>query len=89
MSALTLLLINIACTMGLVSMGSLSDKLKVTTCMGISAAGAAVSVLVIWGLAGELWVIYVFCGCYGLFAGSWSATWPGIMKEMTVHGETE
>lgn len=89
MSALTLLLINVTCTMGLVGMGSLSDRLQVKTCMLLSAAGAAISVLVIWGLAASLPTIYVFCIFYGLFAGSWSATWPGIMREMAQNGEAD
>lgn len=89
MSTLTLLLINVTCTIGLVSMGSLSDRLQVTTCMILSATGAAMSVLVIWGLSASLPVIYVFCVFYGLFAGSWSAIWPGIMREMARKGEAD
>lgn len=89
MSALTLLLINLTCTMGLISMGSLSDRLQVTTCMIISAMGAAIAVLVIWGLSASLPVLYVFCVFYGLFAGSWSATWPGIMRDMARNGEAD
>lgn len=89
LSALTLLLINGSCTVGLITMGSLSDRLRVTTCMVLSATGTAISVLVIWGLSASLPVIYVFCLFYGLFAGSWSATWPGIMREMARNGEAD
>lgn len=82
-------MINVTCTIGVVTMGSLSDRLQVTACMIISAIGAAMSALLIWGLSASLPVIYVFCVLYGLFAGSWSATWPGIMREMARNGEAD
>ncbi|KAH6623423.1 major facilitator superfamily domain-containing protein [Chaetomium tenue] len=89
MSALTLMLSNISATAGLAIMGSMTDRLHVTTCMIISAAGASVSVLVVWGLAESLPVLYVFCVLYGISAGSWASTWPGIMKEVSQNGEEE
>lgn len=82
LSALTVILVNISATVGLVLMGHFSDKLHVTTCMMISAAGVATSVLAIWGVTSNLATLYVFCIFYGLFAGCWPAIWPGIMKEM-------
>ncbi|EAQ83399.1 hypothetical protein CHGG_09803 [Chaetomium globosum CBS 148.51] len=89
MSALTLMLINISATAGLAIMGSMTDRLYVTTCMIISAVGASVSVLVVWGLAKSLPVLYVFCVLYGISAGSWASTWPGIMKEVSQNSEEE
>lgn len=86
LSALTLILVNITATIGLVIMGSLTDKLRVTTCTIISAMGAATSALLIWGFAASLPVLYVFCIFYGLFAGSWTSIWPGIMKEVSESG---
>ncbi|KAJ4294561.1 hypothetical protein N0V90_008252 [Kalmusia sp. IMI 367209] len=86
LSALTAILTNISATVGLVVMGSLSDKIHVTTCMIISAVGVATSVFAIWGLASNLATLYVFCIFYGLFAGSWPAIWPGIMKEISQRG---
>ncbi|KAM0241604.1 hypothetical protein ACHAPO_001293 [Fusarium lateritium] len=83
LSALTVILVNIATTAGLMIMGSLSDKLAVTTCMLISAVGVGISVLLVWGLSASLPVLYVFCVMYGLFAGSWASIWPGIMREVT------
>ncbi|KAK2676356.1 RTA-like protein [Fusarium oxysporum f. sp. vasinfectum] len=83
LSALTVILVNIATTIGLMVMGSLSDKLAVTTCMLISAVGVGISVLLVWGLTASLPVLYVFCVMYGLFAGSWASIWPGIMREVT------
>lgn len=83
LSALTVILVNIATTIGLMVMGSLSDKLAVTTRMLISAVGVGISVLLVWGLTASLPVLYVFCVMYGLFAGSWASIWPGIMREVT------
>lgn len=82
LAALTTILVNVAATVGLVAMGSLSDALPVTTCMLVSACGVGASVFLAWGLATSLSVLYVFCLLYGLFAGAWSAIWPGIMREM-------
>ncbi|KAF2799998.1 MFS general substrate transporter [Melanomma pulvis-pyrius CBS 109.77] len=89
LSALTVILLNLSTTIGLVLMGLLSDKLQATTCMLVSAAGGATSILAVWGLAPSLPVLYVFCVLYGLFAGSWASIWPGIMKEVSQSGETE
>lgn len=89
LSALTIILVDIAATIGCATMGSLTDKLDVTTCIIISAVGAATSVLLIWGLSASLPVLYMFCVSYGLFAGGWAATWPGIMKEVSQRGESE
>ncbi|KAG5663243.1 hypothetical protein KAF25_001179 [Fusarium avenaceum] len=82
LSALTIILVNVAATIGLMVMGSLSDKLAVTTCMLISAVGVGISVLLVWGLTASLPVLYVFCVMYGLFAGSWASIWPGIMRDV-------
>jgi MFS family permease len=63
-------------------MGTLTDRLPATTCILISSVGAAVGVFVIWGLSSSLAVLYVFCVVYGLFAGSFTSTWPGIMRAL-------
>ncbi|KAK7923317.1 hypothetical protein PG985_007388 [Apiospora marii] len=69
LAALTVLLVNIAATVGSVLMGSLSDRLHVTTCVVFSALGGTTAVLLIWGLSSSLGVLYLFCVAYGLFAG--------------------
>jgi MFS family permease len=89
LSALTVMLVNLSASFGLMIMGTLSDRLTVTTCMFISASGVATSVLLLWGLSSSLPALYVFCVLYGLFAGSWSSTWPGIMRDMTQRSEQE
>jgi len=82
LSALTVLLINIAATVGSVVMGWMTDKLPVTTCLVVSGIGAGVAVLVLWGLTSTLAGVYAFAVAYGLFAGCYTSIWPGIMREI-------
>jgi len=85
-SALTVLLVNVASVFGCVAMGTLIDRLDVTTCILISTLGATAGTFLLWGLASSLPVLYVFCVVYGLFAGSFTSAWTGIMKEVAKGG---
>jgi len=86
-AATTVLLVNVASVFGTISMGLLIDRLHVTTCILASSIGATVGTLVLWGCAGSsMPVLYFFCVVYGLFAGSFTATWPGVMQEITKMG---
>jgi MFS family permease len=87
LSSLTLILINISTMISSIIMGFLVDKLNVMTCIFISAVGTTASVLLVWGLSENLSVIYVFCVLYGIFAGCWTSTWPGIMREISQRSE--
>lgn len=78
-SVLAVMLLNVATVVGIIALGTLSDHLHVTTCIGISAAGTIISVFLIWGLAVNVRWLYAFCVSYGLFAGSYVAAWPRIM----------
>jgi len=82
-AALTVLLVNVASVAGCVAMGSLVDRLPVAACLLLSAAGAGAGALLLWGLAPNLAVLYLFCVVYGLFAGSYTSAWPGIMRQVT------
>ncbi|KAF2198740.1 putative MFS monocarboxylate transporter [Delitschia confertaspora ATCC 74209] len=82
LSALTVILFNVSSVIGCILMGSIVDKWHVTTCILISTIGTAFSVFVIWGFATSLATLYVFSLVYGLFAGSFTSTWPGIMKDV-------
>lgn len=84
MSTLTVLLVNISATAGCIIMGPMTDKLEVTKCIVISSVGATIGVLLIWGFSTSLPILYMFCVVYGLFAGSWTAIWPGIMREVSI-----
>jgi MFS family permease len=83
-SALTILLVNVASVFGCVAMGHLVDRLDVTTCIMLSTVGATIGALLLWGFSTSLPVLYVFCVMYGLFAGSYTSAWPGIMKQITI-----
>ncbi|KAI1751730.1 major facilitator superfamily domain-containing protein [Xylaria castorea] len=87
-AATTILLVNIASVFGCVAMGWFIDRLHVTTCILLSTIGATISVLVIWGLSSSLGLLYFFCIAYGLFAGSFSSAWPGIMRDIAQKGQT-
>jgi predicted MFS family arabinose efflux permease len=79
-SALTLILINIAAVFGCVVMGSIVDRWHITTCILVSTIGSTISVFLIWGFSTNLPLLLVFCAVYGLFAGSYTTTYPGIMR---------
>ncbi|KHO00412.1 MFS monocarboxylate transporter [Metarhizium album ARSEF 1941] len=88
MSALTLLLVNVASTFGCALMGFLTDHLHVTTCLVISAAGAGLGTLLLWGFANSIPVLFVFCVVYGLFAGPYASAWTGIMRDVATEMAT-
>ncbi|KAF1969355.1 MFS general substrate transporter [Bimuria novae-zelandiae CBS 107.79] len=83
LSALTVILFNVASVFGCVAMGSIVDRWHVTTCILISTIGTTLSVFVVWGFSMSLAPLYVFCLIYGFFAGSFTSTWPGIMRDVT------
>lgn len=82
-SALTVLLLNVASTFGCIIMGWLTDRMQVTTCFMISAVGATLCTFLLWGFSVNLAVLYIFCIVYGLFAGSYTSAWPGIMRQVS------
>ena len=85
-STLTVILFNIASVVGCLIMGFIVDKFHVTTCILLSTIGSTAGVFLFWGLSASLPLLYAFCVVYGLFAGSFSSTWRGIMKD--VHNKT-
>lgn len=88
-SAATVLLVNVASVFGCVAMGWFVDRLHVTTCIALSTAGATLGVFLLWGLTTNLPMLYVFCVVYGLFAGSFTSCWPGIMKDVMTRADRE
>lgn len=82
LSALTLILFNVASVFGCIGMGGIIDRWHVTTCIMISTIGSTLSVFLIWGFSNTLAPLFVFCILYGFFAGSFSSTYPGIMMAM-------
>lgn len=87
-SALTLILINIAAVVGCVGMGWIVDRWHITTCILVSTVGTTLSVFFLWGFSTQLSLLMLFCVMYGFFAGSYSTTYPGIMKAVSKSHQT-
>ncbi|KUL90590.1 hypothetical protein ZTR_00350 [Talaromyces verruculosus] len=81
-SSLTVILFNLASVFGCIVMGAMVDRYQATTCILLSTIGSTVSVFLIWGLSSSLAPLLIFCVVYGIFAGSFSSTWPAIMREV-------
>ncbi|KAJ5822989.1 hypothetical protein N7447_005329 [Penicillium robsamsonii] len=82
LQALTVILFNLASVVGCVLMGAIIDKLDVTLCILVSTIGSSIGVFIIWGFSMSLAPLFIFSIVYGLFAGSYTSTWPGIMREV-------
>lgn len=82
-----MLLVNVASVFGCVAMGWFTDRLHVTSCILLSTIGAVMGVFLVWGLSSSLPGLYAFCVLYGLFAGSFTSSWPGIMRDVAEKGE--
>ena len=87
-AAFTLIAINVASVFGCIAMGSLIDRFHVTTCLLLSSIGATVGTFLLWGFSTSLPVLYIFCVTYGLFAGSFSSTYSGIIKDVLSKSDT-
>ena len=87
-AAFTLIAINVASVFGCIAMGSLIDRFHVTTCILLSSIGATVGTFLLWGFSTSLPILYVFCVTYGLFAGSFSSTYSGIIKDVLKRSDT-
>ncbi|KAF2664765.1 MFS general substrate transporter [Microthyrium microscopicum] len=70
--------------------GLLSDnkhvRLSASTVVAISAFASGLSAFLLWGIAGSgshsMALLILFSIIYGCFAGAYSATWGGVLKEM-------
>ncbi|PGH33030.1 hypothetical protein GX50_04176 [[Emmonsia] crescens] len=82
MDALTVILFNVASVVGCVAMGAVVDKWDVTKCILLSTIGSSLGVFLLWGFSSSLAPLLVFSIIYGLFAGSYTSTWPGIMRDV-------
>ncbi|KAJ9296497.1 hypothetical protein DTO271G3_5195 [Paecilomyces variotii] len=81
-ATLTVILVNLASVFGCVLMGTLVDRYHATTCILISTVGTTIAVFLLWGFSLSLAPLLIFCIAYGIFAGSFSSTWPAVMKEV-------
>lgn len=82
MASLTVILVNLASVVGCVIMGTFVDRYHATTCILISTVGTTLATFLLWGFSVSLAPLYIFCVAYGLFAGSFSSTWPAVLTEV-------
>jgi MFS family permease len=87
-SSLTVVAVNLSSVFGCVIMGSIVDKYHSTTCILVSTVGSTIGVFLIWGFSVSLAPLFVFCIFYGLFAGSFTSTWPAVIREVQRKKET-
>ncbi|KHN94997.1 MFS monocarboxylate transporter [Metarhizium album ARSEF 1941] len=87
-AAATVLLLNLASTVGCPGMGWLSDNLHVANCLFIATAGASLATFLIWGFTTSIALLLTYCGFYGLFAGSYTSAWTGLMRQVTTEKST-
>lgn len=84
-SALMITLFNVPGIVSCIGFGLLSDKagISATTNTLISAAGTSLTAFLLWGLASNRIeaVLIVFAMSCGFFAGGYSSTWGGWIKE--------
>ncbi|KAL7916267.1 major facilitator superfamily domain-containing protein [Trichoderma velutinum] len=82
-AALTILAVNVASVFGCIAMGVFVDRFHPTTCIMISTVGTVIGTFLLWGFATNMALLYVFCVIYGFFAGSYTSTWTGVIKQVT------
>lgn len=81
-ASLTVILVNLASVFGCIAMGTLTDRYHATTCILVSTVGSTLAVFFLWGFSHGLAPLYVFCVAYGVFAGSFTSTWPAVTSEV-------
>ncbi|CAJ2512923.1 Uu.00g010420.m01.CDS01 [Anthostomella pinea] len=87
-ATLLLTIFNIPGIVGSYLFGYLSDNkhwtLSATTMTAISAISSGLAAFLFWGLTsrGSMGLLVLFSLTYGFFAGSYSATWGGVINEM-------
>ena len=79
-------LFSLASIPGALVLGCLNDRITPTTTILISSLGSAISIFLFWGLSGSgsagLGLLVMFVLGYGFFAGGFSSTYPGVLKEV-------
>jgi MFS family permease len=80
----TIALLNGATVFGCIAAGMLCDRLHVTTVILLSTIGATFSVFVLWGLSASIPLLCVFSIVYGFFAGGFSSTYAGVMRDVSL-----
>jgi MFS family permease len=75
-------LLNTASVPGVVLLSALCDRTTVTNVIFISAFGSAISIFLFWGFSTTLPAMIIFAIMYGFFAGGYTSTYAGTVKEL-------
>ena len=85
-------LFNATSVVGGICLGMLCDRFAVSNILLFSSVGSALSVFLLWGMASSpqsessqtaIALLTLFSIFYGFFAGGFSSTWSGIIKQIT------
>ena len=76
-------LLNTASVPGVVLLSAFCDRTDVTNVIFISAFGSTLSIFLLWGFSTSLPAMIVFAIVYGFFAGGFTSTYAGAVKELT------
>ncbi|KAL2828958.1 hypothetical protein BDW59DRAFT_159358 [Aspergillus cavernicola] len=63
-------------------MGTIVDKLDVATCILVSTVVSTLGAFLVWGFSMSPGFLFTFSVIHGLFAGSYTSTWPGIIRDV-------
>ncbi|KAL9583778.1 MAG: hypothetical protein Q9212_002516 [Teloschistes hypoglaucus] len=77
-----LALVNLGVVFGAIWAGALTDRMHVSSVMGICSIGAALAVFLFWGLSVSVPMLCLFSLLYGLTAGGFSANYTGIVQRV-------
>lgn len=70
-----LALLNLAGCVGAIAVGVLVDRFHISIAIAITTVGQMIALFVFWGLTVSQSMLFVFAVVWGLFGGSYSATW--------------
>jgi MFS family permease len=81
-------LINTTSVLSAIIVGLLIDRFHVTTVILLSTIGSVTAVFLFWGFSSGLPLLCIFASAYGLFAGGFSSTYTGVLKEIVRREES-
>lgn len=81
-STMSISILNVSSTLGLILTGLLVDRLPISIVLLISSLGAAASIFLLWGFSVTEPILYIFALTYGIFAGGYGSTWSGSALEV-------
>lgn len=87
-STMLLSLINTCSVLSAIIVGLLIDRFHVTSVILLSTLGSVIAIFLFWGFSSSLPLLCIFASAYGLFAGGFSSTYTGVIKEIKRHEES-